>query len=80
MDDPAAWRAANYAGREAEWLAPLTPSDIAELDAAVNAVEADPKLRLEVRPSTHFCQAHFGACREKFQCKRLSSEQKFWWR
>ena len=49
MDDPSAWRAADYAGREAEWLAPLTPSDIAELDAAVQAIEANPKLRQEVR-------------------------------
>ncbi|KAK9840646.1 hypothetical protein WJX81_006750 [Elliptochloris bilobata] len=47
IDDPSAWRAAEYAGREAEWLAPLTPSDIAELDAAVHAVEANPKLRQE---------------------------------
>ena len=54
MDDPAAWRAADYAGREAEWLAPLTPSDIAELDAAVHALEANPKLRQEVRV-TNLC-------------------------
>ena len=49
VDDPSAWRAADYAGREAEWLAPLTPSDIAELDAAVHGIEANPKLRQEVR-------------------------------
>ena len=49
MDDPSAWRAADYAGREDEWLAPLMPSDIAELDAAVYAIEAHPKLRQEVR-------------------------------
>ena len=54
MDDPSAWRAADYAGREAEWLAPLTPSDIAELDAAVYAIEANPNLRQEVS-AEHLC-------------------------
>jgi len=49
VDDPCAWRAADWAGREAEWALELTPAELADLDAAVRAVEADPRLRLEVR-------------------------------
>ncbi len=48
VDDPSAWRASDYAGREAEWLFALTPDDVAELDATVKAVEDNPMLRLEV--------------------------------
>ncbi len=48
VDDPCAWRAADWAGREAEWVLELTPAELADLDAAVRAVEADPRLRLEV--------------------------------
>jgi len=48
VDDPCAWRAADWAGREREWALELTPAELADLDAAVRAVEADPKLRLEV--------------------------------
>ena len=40
IDDPADWRASDWEGREAEYTYAFTPGDLAELRAAVAALEA----------------------------------------
>ena len=47
MDDPSAWLAADYQGREDSFIYTFTPQDIQELDAAISQVEKQG-LRVEV--------------------------------
>lgn len=40
INDPSAWRGADWAGREAEFKLQLSPGDVAALDAAIDAMDA----------------------------------------
>lgn len=40
IDDPADWKRSDWVGREAEYTYNLTPEDVAELSAAVDALQA----------------------------------------
>ena len=63
VDDPSAWLAADYQGKEDSFIYTLTPEDIRELDAAIALVEKNG-LRIEVRCHVlHACcaEGHVGA-------------------
>ncbi len=50
VDDPSAWLAEEYKGKEDTYIYTLTAEDIKELDAAIALVEKEG-LRIEVRPN-----------------------------
>lgn len=49
MDDPSAWLATDYKGKQDTYIYTLTPEDIMEIDAAIALVEKGG-LRIEVCP------------------------------